>query len=225
MIYDDVENGGEGGNSSLEYGWSSSEFESYEEPSDSEGKNGIPRSFLRSNHKKQVCAWSVWWTSVLLLPWEHVWETCLESHTSGVLESVGYQRSSLLSVSTEGSGCHTLLKPLLQYEAGSPSKIEEGGKSHACWHKCNPSTWEVESQRLSGVHCPPAVWYQDSGGHRERPPSPPSHKGKVREGKKNISNLMQSSSRSPSAQSELAGPFRRSRPSSALLCLALPVTD
>ena len=59
MIYDDVENGEEGGNSSPEYGWSSSEFESYEEPSDSEGKNGIPRSFLRSSHKKQVCAWSV----------------------------------------------------------------------------------------------------------------------------------------------------------------------
>lgn len=55
MIYDDVENGDEGGNSSLEYGWSSSEFESYEEQSDSECKNGIPRSFLRSNHKKQVC--------------------------------------------------------------------------------------------------------------------------------------------------------------------------
>lgn len=74
MIYDDVENGGEGGNSSPEYGWSSSEFESYEEPSDSEGKNGIPRSFLRSSHKKQVCARSVWWTSVLLLTWEQVWE-------------------------------------------------------------------------------------------------------------------------------------------------------
>ncbi|XP_016047280.1 rho guanine nucleotide exchange factor 10 isoform X3 [Erinaceus europaeus] len=54
MIYDDVENGDEGGNSSLEYGWSSSEFESYEEQSDSECKNGLPRSFLRSNHKKQV---------------------------------------------------------------------------------------------------------------------------------------------------------------------------
>uniref|UniRef100_A0A2K5J464 DH domain-containing protein n=1 Tax=Colobus angolensis palliatus TaxID=336983 RepID=A0A2K5J464_COLAP len=54
MIYDDVENGDEGGNSSLEYGWSSSEFESYEEQSDSECKNGIPRSFLRSNHKKQL---------------------------------------------------------------------------------------------------------------------------------------------------------------------------
>ncbi|XP_021074456.1 rho guanine nucleotide exchange factor 10 isoform X5 [Mus pahari] len=54
MIYDDVENGDEGGNSSPEYGWSSSEFESYEEPSDSEGKNGIPRSFLRSSHKKQM---------------------------------------------------------------------------------------------------------------------------------------------------------------------------
>ncbi|XP_045142648.1 rho guanine nucleotide exchange factor 10 isoform X2 [Echinops telfairi] len=54
MIYDDVENGDEGGNSSLEYGWSSSEFESYEEQSDSECKNGIPRSFLRSNHRKQL---------------------------------------------------------------------------------------------------------------------------------------------------------------------------
>lgn len=82
MIYDDVENGNEGGNSSPEYGWSSSEFESYEEPSDSEGKNGIPRSFLRSSHKKQVCAWSVWRTSVLRLTWEQVWEVCFESHTS-----------------------------------------------------------------------------------------------------------------------------------------------
>ncbi|XP_036065416.1 rho guanine nucleotide exchange factor 10 isoform X2 [Onychomys torridus] len=54
MIYDDVENGDEGGNSSLEYGWSSSEFESYEEQSDPEGKNGVPRSFLRSSHKKQM---------------------------------------------------------------------------------------------------------------------------------------------------------------------------
>ncbi|XP_007942626.1 rho guanine nucleotide exchange factor 10 [Orycteropus afer afer] len=54
MIYDDVENGDEGGNSSLEYGWSSSEFESYEEQSDSECKNGVPRSFLRSNHKRQL---------------------------------------------------------------------------------------------------------------------------------------------------------------------------
>lgn len=53
MIYDDVENGDEGGNSSLEYGWSSSEFESYEEQSDSECKHGLPRPFLRSNHKKQ----------------------------------------------------------------------------------------------------------------------------------------------------------------------------
>ncbi|XP_062981167.1 rho guanine nucleotide exchange factor 10 isoform X2 [Elgaria multicarinata webbii] len=54
MIYDDVENGDEGGNSSLEYGWSSSEFESYEEQSDSECKNGIPSSFLRGNHRKQM---------------------------------------------------------------------------------------------------------------------------------------------------------------------------
>uniref|UniRef100_A0A8C6AYT9 DH domain-containing protein n=1 Tax=Monodon monoceros TaxID=40151 RepID=A0A8C6AYT9_MONMO len=54
MIYDDVENGDEGGNSSLEYGWSSSEFESYEEQSDSESRNGVPQSFLRSDHKKQM---------------------------------------------------------------------------------------------------------------------------------------------------------------------------
>ncbi|XP_025020526.1 rho guanine nucleotide exchange factor 10 isoform X2 [Python bivittatus] len=54
MIYDDVENGDEGGNSSLEYGWSSSEFESYEEQSDSECKNGIPSSFLRGNHRRQM---------------------------------------------------------------------------------------------------------------------------------------------------------------------------
>ncbi|CAK6442530.1 unnamed protein product [Pipistrellus nathusii] len=54
LIYDDVENGDEGGNSSLEYGWSSSEFESYGEQSDSEGRNGVPRSFLRSSHRKQV---------------------------------------------------------------------------------------------------------------------------------------------------------------------------
>uniref|UniRef100_A0A672VGD2 Rho guanine nucleotide exchange factor 10 n=1 Tax=Strigops habroptila TaxID=2489341 RepID=A0A672VGD2_STRHB len=55
MIYDDVDNGDDGGNSSLEYGWSSSEFESYEEQSDSECKNGIPSSFLRGNHKRHVC--------------------------------------------------------------------------------------------------------------------------------------------------------------------------
>nr|XP_028578225.1 rho guanine nucleotide exchange factor 10 isoform X3 [Podarcis muralis]XP_028578226.1 rho guanine nucleotide exchange factor 10 isoform X3 [Podarcis muralis]XP_028578227.1 rho guanine nucleotide exchange factor 10 isoform X3 [Podarcis muralis] len=54
MIYDDVENGDEGGNSSLEYGWSSSEFESYEEQSDSECKNGMPSSFLRGNHRRQL---------------------------------------------------------------------------------------------------------------------------------------------------------------------------
>ncbi|KAM5264627.1 rho guanine nucleotide exchange factor 10 [Ctenodactylus gundi] len=54
MIYDDVENGDEGGTSSVECGWSSSEFESYEEQSDSECRNGVPRSFLRGSHKKQV---------------------------------------------------------------------------------------------------------------------------------------------------------------------------
>lgn len=69
MIYDDVENGDEGGNSSLEYGWSSSEFESYEEQSDSECKNGVPRSFLRSNHKKQVCVQSVCLRDRMFLHW------------------------------------------------------------------------------------------------------------------------------------------------------------
>ncbi|XP_057553185.1 rho guanine nucleotide exchange factor 10 isoform X2 [Hippopotamus amphibius kiboko] len=54
MIYDDVENGDEGGNSSLEDGWSSSEFESYEEQSDPESRGGVPRSFLRSDHRKQL---------------------------------------------------------------------------------------------------------------------------------------------------------------------------
>uniref|UniRef100_A0A3Q4GMY9 Rho guanine nucleotide exchange factor (GEF) 10 n=1 Tax=Neolamprologus brichardi TaxID=32507 RepID=A0A3Q4GMY9_NEOBR len=45
MIYDDVELGEEGGcNSSLDNGWSSSEFESYDEASDGEGRpeNGLP---------------------------------------------------------------------------------------------------------------------------------------------------------------------------------------
>uniref|UniRef100_A0AAR2J368 Rho guanine nucleotide exchange factor 10 n=1 Tax=Pygocentrus nattereri TaxID=42514 RepID=A0AAR2J368_PYGNA len=42
MIYDDVELGEEGGSSSLDNGWSSSEFESYEEGSD--GENGNSRS-------------------------------------------------------------------------------------------------------------------------------------------------------------------------------------
>ncbi|XP_069462192.1 rho guanine nucleotide exchange factor 10 isoform X2 [Ambystoma mexicanum] len=53
MIYDDVENGEEG-NSSLDCGWSSSEFESYEEQSDSESKNGTPISFLRIAHKRHL---------------------------------------------------------------------------------------------------------------------------------------------------------------------------
>nr|XP_014352506.1 PREDICTED: rho guanine nucleotide exchange factor 10 isoform X2 [Latimeria chalumnae] len=54
MIYDDVEHGDDGGNSSLDYGWSSSEFESYDEQSDSESKNGVPNSFLRSKNKRHV---------------------------------------------------------------------------------------------------------------------------------------------------------------------------
>ncbi|KAI7804391.1 rho guanine nucleotide exchange factor 10 [Triplophysa rosa] len=50
MIYDDVEFGEEGGSSSLDNGWSSSEFESYEEASDTEnghGENGLPDAYVR----------------------------------------------------------------------------------------------------------------------------------------------------------------------------------
>ncbi|XP_029983401.1 rho guanine nucleotide exchange factor 10 isoform X2 [Sphaeramia orbicularis] len=50
MIYDDVEFGEEGGcNSSIDNGWSSSEFESYDEASDGEGRseNGLPHAFMR----------------------------------------------------------------------------------------------------------------------------------------------------------------------------------
>ncbi|XP_072222245.1 rho guanine nucleotide exchange factor 10 isoform X2 [Leuresthes tenuis] len=50
MIYDDVELGEEGGcNSSLDTGWSSSEFESYDEASDEENRpeNGLPHAFMR----------------------------------------------------------------------------------------------------------------------------------------------------------------------------------
>uniref|UniRef100_A0A3P8UHR9 Rho guanine nucleotide exchange factor 10 n=1 Tax=Cynoglossus semilaevis TaxID=244447 RepID=A0A3P8UHR9_CYNSE len=50
MIYDDVELGEEGGGgSSLDNGWSSSEFESYDEASDGEGaaENGLPHAFMR----------------------------------------------------------------------------------------------------------------------------------------------------------------------------------
>nr|XP_055028117.1 rho guanine nucleotide exchange factor 10 isoform X1 [Misgurnus anguillicaudatus]XP_055028118.1 rho guanine nucleotide exchange factor 10 isoform X1 [Misgurnus anguillicaudatus] len=50
MIYDDVDFGEEGGSSSPDIGWSSSEFESYEEASDTEnghGENGLPDAFVR----------------------------------------------------------------------------------------------------------------------------------------------------------------------------------
>lgn len=61
MIYDDVEVGEEGGcNSSLDNGWSSSEFESYDEHSDAEGspENGVPHAFMRRKppqSKTHVC--------------------------------------------------------------------------------------------------------------------------------------------------------------------------
>lgn len=47
MIYDDVELGEEGGD--FDNGWSSSEFESYDEASDGEGRseNGLPVAFMR----------------------------------------------------------------------------------------------------------------------------------------------------------------------------------
>ncbi|XP_067877853.1 rho guanine nucleotide exchange factor 10 isoform X2 [Heterodontus francisci] len=57
LIYDDVEHGDEAATSSLDYGWSSSEFESYEEQSDGESKseNGIPNSFLQGkSHKNKI---------------------------------------------------------------------------------------------------------------------------------------------------------------------------
>lgn len=50
MIYDDVELGEEGGcSSSLDNGWSSSEFESYDETSDEEShpENSLPHAFMR----------------------------------------------------------------------------------------------------------------------------------------------------------------------------------
>lgn len=62
MIYDDVELGEEGGcNSSLDNGWSSSEFESYDEASDGEGRpeNGLPHAFMRGKppqRKTHVCS-------------------------------------------------------------------------------------------------------------------------------------------------------------------------
>lgn len=61
MIYDDVEVGEEGGcNSSLDNGWSSSEFESYDENSEGEGcpENGVPHAFMRRKppqRKTHVC--------------------------------------------------------------------------------------------------------------------------------------------------------------------------
>ncbi|XP_072912869.1 rho guanine nucleotide exchange factor 10 isoform X3 [Hemitrygon akajei] len=57
LIYDDVERGDEAATSSLDYGWSSSEFESYDDQSDGEAKveNGIPNSFLQGkSHKNKI---------------------------------------------------------------------------------------------------------------------------------------------------------------------------
>ncbi|KAJ7988903.1 hypothetical protein DPEC_G00314010 [Dallia pectoralis] len=49
MIYDDVEFGDEGRGGSPDDGWSSSEFESYDEQSEEEGhgENGLPNAFMR----------------------------------------------------------------------------------------------------------------------------------------------------------------------------------
>uniref|UniRef100_A0A673ADR9 Rho guanine nucleotide exchange factor 10 n=1 Tax=Sphaeramia orbicularis TaxID=375764 RepID=A0A673ADR9_9TELE len=62
MIYDDVEFGEEGGcNSSIDNGWSSSEFESYDEASDGEGRseNGLPHlsqdlTRLKEHYEKKM---------------------------------------------------------------------------------------------------------------------------------------------------------------------------
>uniref|UniRef100_A0A3B5LTP4 DH domain-containing protein n=1 Tax=Xiphophorus couchianus TaxID=32473 RepID=A0A3B5LTP4_9TELE len=57
MIYDDVELGEEGGcSSSLDNGWSSSEFESYDEASDGEGRPENGLIFLSSKMQKLVKA-------------------------------------------------------------------------------------------------------------------------------------------------------------------------
>lgn len=55
MIYDDVELGEEGRCSSLDNGWSSSEFESYDEASDGEGRldNGAPDAFMRGRQPQR----------------------------------------------------------------------------------------------------------------------------------------------------------------------------
>lgn len=55
MIYDDVEFGEEGRCSSLDNGWSSSEFESYDEASDGEGRldNGVPHAFMRGRQSQR----------------------------------------------------------------------------------------------------------------------------------------------------------------------------
>ncbi|KAJ8371940.1 hypothetical protein AAFF_G00298520 [Aldrovandia affinis] len=54
MIYDDVELGEEGCSSSLDNGWSSSEFESYDEHSEGEGqgRNGLPDAFMRGTNPR-----------------------------------------------------------------------------------------------------------------------------------------------------------------------------
>ncbi|XP_043929440.1 rho guanine nucleotide exchange factor 10 isoform X2 [Protopterus annectens] len=55
MIYDSVEKGaGNRGSGCTDYGWSSSEFESYDEQSDSECKNGISEAGLQGKKKSHI---------------------------------------------------------------------------------------------------------------------------------------------------------------------------
>lgn len=73
MIYDDVELGEEGGcSSSLDNGWSSSEFESYDEASDGEGRpeNGLPHAFMRGKppQRKMHVSITITFSFPLLLP-------------------------------------------------------------------------------------------------------------------------------------------------------------
>lgn len=71
MIYDDVELGEEGGcNSSLDNGWSSSEFESYDEASDGEGRqeNGLPHAFMRGKPPQKKTHVRIKITLLLLSP-------------------------------------------------------------------------------------------------------------------------------------------------------------
>lgn len=108
MIYDDVELGEEGGcNSSLDNGWSSSEFESYDEASDGEGRpeNGLPHAFMRGKppqRKTHVCIRITFLVSTLNMQlrmagiMQRVFHTVYESVFFTVLILSSLQRCTLV---------------------------------------------------------------------------------------------------------------------------------